>query len=73
VAKSGGRIFYKPSGAQMERDLATMDSDMRSQYRMTYKYPGLKRDGSFHRIRLQCLAKESEVLTRSGYYAATRR
>jgi hypothetical protein len=50
-----------------------MDGDMRSQYRMTYKYPELKRDGSFHRIRLECSAKESEVLTRSGYYAATRR
>ena len=73
VAKSGGRIFYQPNGAQMERDLDIMVSDMRSQYSMVYKVPELKRDGAFHRIKLACGVKRCEVLARSGYYAATRR
>ena len=73
VSQSGGRIFYQPNDEQVERDLATMERDMRSQYRMVYAMPGLIRDGAFHRIRLECGVKKSEVLTRSGYYAATRR
>jgi Ca-activated chloride channel homolog len=73
VAKSGGRIFYIAKDEQMERDLATMENDMRNQYRMVYKFPELKRNGSFHRIKLECLVKRCEVLARSGYYAATRR
>ncbi len=73
VAKSGGRIFYQPNEEQTIKDLATMESDMRSQYRMVYKVPELKRDGSFHRIKLACSVKRCEALARSGYYAATRR
>jgi len=73
VSQSGGRIFYQPNDEQVERDLAAMESDMRSQYRMVYTVPGLNRDGAFHRIKLECAVKKSEVLTRSGYYAATRR
>jgi Ca-activated chloride channel homolog len=69
VALSGGRIFYKPNEEQMMQDLKTIDSDTRSQYRMVYKATNLKRDGSFHRIRLLCSVKGSEVLARSGYYA----
>lgn len=73
VSQSGGRIFYQPNDEQVERDMATMESDMRSQYRMVYTVPGLVRDGSFHHIKVECAVKKSEVLTRSGYYAATRR
>lgn len=73
VTKSGGRIFDKPNDEQMEDDLRTIESDMRSQYRKVYRVPGLQRGGSFHRIKLLCSLKRSVVLTRSGYYAATRR
>ena len=72
VAKSGGRMFYQPNNKALEQDLVMIENDIRSQYRMTYKIPELKRDGSFHRIKLECPAKRCEVLTRSGYYAATR-
>lgn len=73
VAQSGGRIFYQRNDEQVEHDLAMMENDMRSQYRMVYKVPELVRDGSFHRIKVECSARKSEVLTRSGYYAATRK
>jgi Ca-activated chloride channel homolog len=73
VEKSGGRIFYQPNDEQVEKDLDIMVSDMRSQYTMVYKAPELKRDGAFHRIKLVCAVRRCEVLTRSGYYAASRR
>jgi VWFA-related protein len=73
VSKSGGRIFYQPSDAQLEEDFAMMEDDLRNQYRLVYRVPGLNRDGSFHRIKLECNVKGAQVLTRSGYYAATRR
>ena len=73
VTKSGGRIFFKPNDEQMETDLQMIESDQRSQYRLVYKPYDLKRDNSFHRIKLICSVERSEVLTRSGYYAATRR
>jgi len=65
-------MFYQPNNKALEQDLVMIENDIRSQYRMTYKIPELKRDGSFHRIKLECPAKRCEVLTRSGYYAATR-
>jgi VWFA-related protein len=72
VTKSGGRIFYKPNDEQIEADLQMIENDQRSQYRLAYRPLDLKRDGSFHPIKLVCSVKQSEVLTRSGYYAATR-
>jgi VWFA-related protein len=72
VAKSGGRIFYRPNERQIEENLRTMDRDQRNQYRMVFRYPDLKRDGSFHRIRLACARRRTEVLARSGYYAVPR-
>jgi VWFA-related protein len=73
VTKSGGRIFYQPNEEQTLKDLAKMESDMRSQYRIAYRMPDLKRDGSFHRIKLACTVKRCEVLARSGYYSAAQR
>jgi Ca-activated chloride channel homolog len=72
VAKSGGRIFYKPNERQIDEDLRMMDGDQRNQYRMVYRFPDLKRDGSFHRLRLACARRGTEVLARSGYYAVPR-
>jgi len=73
VVQSGGRIFYQPNDEQVVKDLKTIDNDVRNQYRVVYKVTNLKRDGSFHRIKLLCSVKRSEVLARSGYYAAASR
>jgi Ca-activated chloride channel family protein len=72
VAKSGGRLFLNPSDEQIARDVQMIDSDQRSQYQLVYKPSDLKPDGSFHRVRLRCLIRGSDVLTRSGYYAPGR-
>jgi VWFA-related protein len=68
VAQTGGRVFSE--GKQSIHDaLATVISDMRYQYEMVYAPPKLKRDGSFHRIKLKCNVERSQVQARSGYYA----
>jgi Ca-activated chloride channel homolog len=70
VKKSGGRIFFDATGAEVWNDLRIMESDQRSQYRMVYKPSSLKPDGSFHRIKLDSPTRGGVITTRSGYYAA---
>ena len=68
VAQTGGRVFI--DGRQSIHDaLAIVISDMRYQYEVIYAPPKLKRDGSFHRIKLKCNVERSQVQARSGYYA----
>ncbi|MEO8735010.1 MAG: VWA domain-containing protein [Edaphobacter sp.] len=69
VKKSGGRIFYDPSGAEIWNDLLIMESDQRNQYRLVYKPSHLKLDGSFHTIKLDSPNRGGVITTRSGYYA----
>jgi hypothetical protein len=69
VAKSDGRIFYQPSDTELDQDLGTIESDMRSQYRMVYKLPELKRDGAFHRINLKTAVKRVNRPPVSGAWA----
>jgi VWFA-related protein len=70
VKKSGGRIFFDATGAEVWNDLRIMESDQRSQYRIVYKPSSLKPDGSFHRIKLDSPTRGGVITTRSGYYAA---
>jgi VWFA-related protein len=68
TSKTGGRVFYE--GKHSVRDgLAATVADMRYQYELIYAPSGLKRDGSFHRIRLHCIVPHSQIQVRSGYYA----
>lgn len=70
VKKSGGRIFFDPTGAEIWNDLQIMEHDQRSQYRIVYKPSHLKLDGSFHQIKLDTPARGGVITIRSGYYAA---
>jgi len=72
VAKTGGRVFYG-SKLSVHDALATTVSDMRYQYEVIYAPPGLKRDGSFHHIRMKCKVERAEIQVRSGYYAYAKR
>ena len=54
AAKSGGHVFYDAgSDAEVYTDLRTIEADLRNQYRLIYKPAELKRDGSFHRDRVE--------------------
>jgi len=72
VAKTGGRVFYEKR-LSIHDALATTVSDMRYQYELIYAPPRLKRDGSFHRIKMKCKAAHAQIQIRSGYYAYGKR
>jgi len=72
VAKTGGRVFYETK-LSVHDALATTVSDMRYQYELIYSPPGLKRDGSFHGIRMKCKVERAQIQVRSGYYAYAKR
>lgn len=69
VKKSGGRIFFDPTGTDIWNDLQIMEHDQRSQYRIVYKPSHLKLDGSFRQIKLDSPTRGGVITTRSGYYA----
>lgn len=68
AAETGGRVFYERKQTVHDA-LATTVADMRFQYELIYAPQGLRRDGSFHQIKLRCLVPHSQVQVRSGYYA----
>jgi Ca-activated chloride channel homolog len=71
--ESGGRVFYDDgSEAEIDNDLRTIEADLRNQYRLIYKPPELKHDGSFHRVELKAPERVDSITIRSGYYAPMR-
>ena len=72
VAKTGGRVFFEKKESVHDALAATV-SDMRYQYELVYAPAGLKRDGSFHEIKLRCAVPHSQIQARSGYYANAKR
>jgi Ca-activated chloride channel homolog len=71
--ESGGRVFYDDgSEAEIDNDLRTIEADLRNQYRLIYKPPELKHDGSFHRVELKAPERVDSITILSGYYAPMR-
>lgn len=70
--QTGGRVFVHPKDNEVLKDLEIIEAEQRYQYRLAYKPPAFTADGSFHRIRLQCLIPGVRIVTRSGYYAFPR-
>lgn len=67
--ESGGDVFFAQTAAEADGDLRSIDGMVRSQYRLVYKPPALKRNGAFHGVRVQCKATCTEVIGPTGYYA----
>ncbi len=73
AAETGGRVFPAPgSEEEIANDLQNVEADLRNQYRLVYKPPSMKRDGSFHRIVLDTPERVDRIVIRSGYYAPER-
>lgn len=68
TAQTGGRVFYERR-LSVHDALATTVADMRYQYELIYAPQALKRDGSFHQIKVHCAVPHAQVQARSGYYA----
>jgi Ca-activated chloride channel homolog len=69
ATQSGGATFFDLTQENIWSDLRVIDANLRSQYRLVYKPAKLKRDGSFHRIKLDSPTRGGVLTTRSGYYA----
>jgi Ca-activated chloride channel family protein len=73
TSESGGRVFRdNGSEAEIYDDLRTIEADIRNQYRLVYRPPELKHDGSFHSIVLKTPQRVDRIVIRSGYYAPFR-
>jgi Ca-activated chloride channel homolog len=70
TSQTGGSIFRdNDSDAGIYQNLSIIEDDLRDQYRLVYKSPNLKHDGSFHRINLIGPDRAARITVRSGYYA----
>jgi VWFA-related protein len=67
--QTGGVIFFDQTRDSIWNDLRIIDANLRSQYRLVYKPGNFKRDGSFHRIKIDSPARGGVITARSGYYA----
>ena len=71
--QTGGRVFPADASAQeVDLDLATIEANLRNQYRLIYRPLDLKHDGAFHSVALVPPERVSSVTVRSGYYAPVR-
>ncbi|MGA7245780.1 MAG: VWA domain-containing protein [Terracidiphilus sp.] len=72
ATKTGGQVFLaSDSDEAIWKDLKTIESKMRNQYRIVYSPANSKHDGAFHEITLQPPDRVSRVEVRSGYFAPT--
>jgi Ca-activated chloride channel homolog len=69
AAQTGGVIFFDQTRETIWDDLRVIDANLRSQYRLVYKPQHFKRDGSFHRIKLDSPNRGGVITVRTGYYA----
>jgi Ca-activated chloride channel homolog len=69
ATQTGGVIFFDQTRENIWNDLRLIDANLRSQYRIVYKPQTIKRDGSFHRIKLDSPTHGGVITARSGYYA----
>jgi VWFA-related protein len=66
---TGGAEYSFMSQGDLERAIARIGEDLRSQYLLSYN-PNNKDEGGFHEIRVEVLRPGVQVRTRRGYWAA---
>jgi VWFA-related protein len=67
---TGGGVFYQQSGAtNFTASILHIDEELRDRYTLVYRPVKLKRDHSFHTIKLECPHRTAFITVRSGYYA----
>jgi VWFA-related protein len=69
TSQTGGVLFFDQTRETIWNDLRVIDAKLRSQYRLVYKPQHFKRDGSFHRIKLDSPNRGGVITARDGYYA----
>ena len=69
TSQTGGVLFFEQTHETIWNDLRVIDANLRSQYHLVYKPQHFKRDGSFHRIKLDSPNRGGVITARDGYYA----
>lgn len=64
---SGGRAFFTENSGKLEEIFNEILEDLRHQYLLKYPAPGDRRDGVFHRIRVEVNGGKYRVRARDGY------
>lgn len=70
---SGGRIFDGSTSSRVAAALAKVTTILREQYLIAYRPRDLRRDGSFHEVKIAVQRRNLRVYCRRGYYAVAGR
>jgi Ca-activated chloride channel family protein len=68
---TGGEVFFPPSVEEMSNSFRNIESELRSQYALTYTPADFKANGAFRPIYLYCNDRHYQVRARKGYFAPT--
>lgn len=66
---TGGTVFFPHSSNNLAEAFKTIDTELRSQYNLTYVPTNRKKDGTFRKIEIEVKADDVRVRHRVGYYA----
>ena len=66
---TGGTVFFPHSSNNLADAFQTIDTELRSQYNITYVPTNRKKDGTFRKIEVEVKADDVRVRHRVGYYA----
>ncbi len=69
AAASGGRVWFPSNDSELQDALNEICYELRAQYLIAYRPPGLVPDGRFHAIRIATNERRVQVHARAGYYA----
>ncbi len=67
--QTGGEVFFPPTIEDMSTSFQDIETELRSQYALTYTPADFKADGSFRTIYLYCYDRRYKVRARKGYFA----
>jgi len=67
--ESGGRTIVVRSEKKLEEAFDQISEELRSQYTIGYYSTNTNRDGGYRKIKVDATRKDTDVLTRRGYYA----
>ncbi len=67
--QTGGSMMFAKTDAEVAQALNTIRRMVEDQYTVVYRPRLIKRDGKFHKLRMDCLQRCSEIKGPSGYYA----
>ena len=67
--QTGGEVFFPPTMDDMATSFQDIETELRSQYALTYTPADFKYDGSFRTIYLYCYDRRYHVRAKKGYFA----